>query len=395
MKILVRTPNWIGDAALSVAALRELRRLHSQDRVTLLSRSWVARLFEELQVADEVMTIPDDSFVSSRGPRLQWSALIALARRLKAERFDRAVLFQNAFEAALLAFAAGIPERIGYATDRRRLLLTATAHRRTRRASLLRSFAVRSALRSRLKTFPDSWWPARTDRDHEVCYYLDLLYQTGLSPVDYLHDKSFCPSVRLVAAEEDRAKAEEMLSRHGVSGSDGLVIINPGSAYGVAKRWLPERFAGVADRLMSEAGVKTIVFGWNRDIALAQEIAGGMRSRPVLLTGSADLGRTLGLIAASRLMITSDSGPMHLAAGLGIPQVALFGSTDPATTGPLGPSSHLICKRLDCSPCHLRRCPIDLRCWSAISVEEVVQAARELLVNAPGMSRLPDSSASR
>ncbi len=380
MKVLVRVPNWIGDAVLCVAALHELRRLHPRDHVTVLSRSWVARLFEELGVADEVVTIPDDSFVSNRGPRLRMSGLIDLARRLKTEHYDRAVLFQNALEAALLAFGAGIPDRIGYATDRRRLLLTRSCRRRTRRASLLRSFAVRSAFRVGLRRFPSAWWPARTERDHEVYYYLDLLYQTRLSPVDYLHDKAYRPDVRLIATARDRAKAEEMLRQHGVSSSDPLVIINPGSAYGTAKRWLVSGFAGVADRLISEVGMNVVVFGWNKDSALAQEISNGMCHRPVLLTGNPDLGRTLGLIASSRLMVTSDSGPMHLAAGLGVPQVALFGSTDPVTTGPLTTSARLIYKHAECSPCHLRRCPVDLRCWSQISVNEVIEAARGALV---------------
>jgi len=379
MKILVRVPNWIGDAVLCLAALRELRRLHPLDHITLLSRTWVARLFEELEVVDAVLTIPDDSFVSSRGPRLRPPALIALARRLRTEHYDRAVLFQNALEAALLAFGARIPDRIGYAIDWRRLLLTRSCRRRTRRASLLRSFAVRSAFRAGLKAFPSSWWPARLERHHEVYYYLDLLYRTRLSPVDYLQEKAFCPDVRLVAADRDREKAAEILRQHGVHSSDPFVIINPGSAYGTAKRWLASGFAGAADRLMTETGVKAVVFGWNRDSALAQEIAGGMRRHPVRLTGSPDLGRTLGLIAAARLMVTSDSGPMHLAAGLGVPQVALFGSTDPVTTGPLTRSAHLICKHVECSPCHLRRCPLDLRCWSGITVDDVVGAARGML----------------
>jgi len=379
MKILVRAPNWIGDAVLSIAALRELRRLNPHDHITVLSRAWVARVFEEPGIVDRVWTIPDDSFVSGRGPRLRPPALIALARRLKAERYDRAVLFQNAQEAAVLALGAGIPDRIGYAGDWRRLMLTRWGRRRTRRASLLRSFAVRSAFRVGLEEFPNSWWPARTERHHEVYYYLDLLYQTRLSPVDYLHKKNFYPDVRLVATDQERAKAEEMLSRQGVASSDPCVIINPGSAYGTAKRWLASGFAGAADRLIAEVGVKAVVFGWNTDSALAQEIADGMTNRPVLLTGSPDLGRTLGLIAASRMMLTSDSGPMHLAAGLGVPQVALFGSTDPVTTGPLTKSAHLICKHAECGPCHLRRCPIDLRCWSRITVEEVVEAAGSIL----------------
>jgi len=154
MKVLVRVPNWIGDAVLSVAALRELRRLYPGAHITVLCRSWVGGLFDDLEVVDRVMTLPDDWFVASRGPRLKPSALVNLARRLKSEHYDRAVLFQNALEAALLAFGARIPERVGYATDRRRLLLTASCQPRTRRASLLRSFAVRTAFRAGLRAFP-------------------------------------------------------------------------------------------------------------------------------------------------------------------------------------------------------------------------------------------------
>ena len=189
MKVLVRVPNWIGDAVMSDAALRELRRLHPGDRITVLCRSWVGGLFEDLDVVDEVLAVPDDCFVATRGPRLKCSALIRLARHLKANDYGRAVLFQNAFEAALLACLARIPERIGYGADRRRLLLTASCPPRTRRAGFLRSFAVRTAFRAGVEVFPTRWRPARAGRDHEAYQYHDLLHQTGLSPVDYLNDR--------------------------------------------------------------------------------------------------------------------------------------------------------------------------------------------------------------
>jgi len=170
-----------------------------------------------------------------------------------------------------------------------------------------------------------------------------------------------------------------MLDEHQVRKMDSLVIINPGSAYGTAKRWLEDRFAAVADRLASDYGAQILIFGWGADSRLAEQIAARMVNRAVILTGPPDLSRTLGLIAASRLMITSDSGPMHLAAGLNAAQVALFGSTDPVTTGPLSESARVICRSVECSPCHLRRCPIDMRCWSRIEVDEVVEAAARLL----------------
>jgi heptosyltransferase-2 len=379
MKVLVRVPNWIGDAVMSVAALRELRRLYPGDRFTVLCRSWVGGLFEDLDVVDEVLAVPDACFVATRGPRLKCSALIRLARHLKANDYGRAVLFQNAFEAALLACLARIPERIGYGADRRRLLLTASCPPRTRRAGFLRSFAVRTAFRAGVEVFPTRWWPARAGRDHEAYQYLDLLHQTGLSPVDYLNDSSFAPDIRLRAGKDARARAAAVLEQHEVAKRDSLVIVNPGAAYGPARRWPADRFAAAADRLSAEFGVQVLVFGWGQDSPLAEEISAGMRNRPVVLTGPPDLKRTIGLIAASRLLITSDSGPMHLAAALNVPQVALFGSTDPLTTGPLSQSAHVIYRGVECSPCRLRRCPLKMRCWSEIGVDEVVESAVRLL----------------
>ncbi|MBI4446661.1 MAG: lipopolysaccharide heptosyltransferase II [Acidobacteria bacterium] len=379
MRILVRVPNWIGDAALSVAALRELRRLGPNDHLCLLCRSWVAGMFEDLGVADEILTIPDAYFVPRGKPRLKLSALKKLADDLHEGGFQRAILFQNAFEAALLARAAAIPERIGYARDARGWLLTVRARRKTKRASGLRSLVMRSATRLGIENSIAPYWKSAGLRYHEVYDYLDLLYQAGISPVNYLAEPGYAPNLQLHVGDAARKRAEEYLRAVGVGAGYPLVLINPGAAYGAAKHWFAERFAEVADRLAEDRKATILVFGWDDSLETAGRVTSFMRRRGIVLSGPADLARTMGLIASCHLLITSDSGPAHLAAGLGAPAVVLFGSTDCRTTAPWSGRAVNIQERVECSPCHLRNCPLDMRCWSLISVERVFREAVALL----------------
>lgn len=336
-ELMVRSTNWIGDVVMSVPAMRELRRLHPGWRITVVARERVAGLYHDRELADEVLILG------------QGSALRA-APQLRRRRFQRAVLLQNAFEAALLAFLARIPDRAGYAVDGRSLLLTRRAHPRVHRLGR-----------------------------HQVFYYLDLLYQTGLSPVDYLNSPEFQPDLRLTLSPAGIRRAQEILEELGVPPNATLVGLNPGAAFGPAKRWPAERWAQLADRLISESGVTALIFGSPSEIPLAEQIQAYMKERAVLLAGRTDLQSLEALIASVDLFITNDSGPMHLAAALDVPQIALFGSTDDVATGPFSQRARVIHKHVECSPCLRRTCPIDLRCFTRISVDEVAAAAREML----------------
>jgi heptosyltransferase-2 len=275
--------------------------------------------------------------------------MIHYARSLRGRGFELAILLQNAFEAALIARLAGIPRTLGYGTDGRRFLLT---------------------------------HPCRISpevRAHHQCYYyLGILAEAGWIRRSPWESSGYRDAATLAVSGRDLEAARGLLASLGVGSSEPLIGINPGAAYGSAKRWLPEGFAAAADRLASEVGATILIFGATADLVSARQVAAGMRHKPVLLAGLTTLRQLMALLKLCRLFLTDDSGPMHLAAALGVPQVAIFGSTDPVATGPLSTRARVIRRPVDCSPCFLRECPIDFRCMTGISVDEVCAAARDL-----------------
>ncbi len=336
-RILIRGVNWLGDSVMSVAAIREIRRLFPAAHVTLLVSPWVAGLFEEQGLVDELCLL--------RSSSPDWRELKELRHQLRG--FDTAILFQNAFRAALMVYLAGIPSRAGYATDGRSLLLSHSARPRIKKLGR-----------------------------HQIYYYLDLLFQSGISPVDYLNEVDFQPDIHLRPTGPGGRGAEILLKEGGSDPGKPFVILNPGAFFGAAKRWFTDRYAALADRLIEEEGVEVAIVGSAGEIAIADEIRQHMRHSPRILTGKTDLPALMGLLSRCRVLITNDSGPMHLASALRVPQVALFGSTDEIATGPWSPEAQVIHKHVECSPCLLRECPIDLRCFSRIAVDEVYEAVR-------------------
>jgi heptosyltransferase-2 len=186
-------------------------------------------------------------------------------------------------------------------------------------------------------------------------------------------------SVKVGVSEPDRAAARELLGRQGAGPAGPVIGLNPGAAYGGAKRWPAERFAAVADALASQYDARVLIFGSAGELALAHQVASHMTTRPMILAGKTTLGQLMGLIEHCGLFITNDSGPMHLAAALGVPQLAIFGSTSEQATGPLSDRARIIKHPVECNPCFLRECPTDFRCMLEISVNEVVEAARAQL----------------
>jgi heptosyltransferase-2 len=179
--------------------------------------------------------------------------------------------------------------------------------------------------------------------------------------------------------EEDAAAAKKILRSSGIEEGDVLIGINPGAFYGPAKRWFPDRYAAAADSLANDYNARVVIFGAPSDLPVVQEVAAAMSRPPVILAGQTTLGQLMGLLKECRLLITNDSGPMHLAAALDVPQLAVFGSTSEIATGPLSGNAVVIKHPVDCNPCFLRECPTDFRCMKCISVEQVVEAARKLI----------------
>jgi len=339
--ILIRATNWIGDAVLTTPAIAAINRTFPDARITVLAKPAVAELFLENPFIHEIMIYQD------HGRHQGILGKLRLILDLRERHFDLAILFQNAFEAALLAFLAGIPQRYGYARDGRAWLLT---------------------------------HPVPLEREakekHQLNYYLDLLQPLGVT----VNEKKL---ILVVTSDEERAAWERLKQDH-VQRSDLIIGINPGSTYGTAKRWASERFAELADRLMAERGVKVLIFGGREEAELAKEICDRMKQKPILFTAQTSIRQLMALIKQCRLFITNDTGPMHIANAFGVPVVAIFGSTNPKTTSPAQPGYRLVRKGVSCSPCLLRTCPIDHRCMDWITVDEVYWAAmQELAVERP------------
>jgi heptosyltransferase-2 len=333
MRFLVRAPNWIGDAVLARPALESLRRNFPQAEIWLLAKDWVREFYEADGLLAGVLPLADN-----RSPR----ALFRAAGLLRSRGFDNGLLLTNSFASALLFYLARIPQRWGYRRDARGPLLT------------------------RGVPLPELEPPK-----HQVHYYLDLMRGLGLSVVD--------PQIRLSLSEKEKRAARRSLQALGLNLKRPLVILNPGAAYGPAKRWPAERFAALGALLQRQKKAEIIITGSSGEEELAAGIASRLPRRPANLAGQTSLRQLLGLISQSRLFITNDTGPMHLANALSVPVVALFGPTNPAVTGPFHPPAVVLKKEAACWPCLYRKCPYDHRCLAGIEAEEVLAAARQFL----------------
>jgi heptosyltransferase-2 len=337
LKILIRATNWLGDAVMSLPALRAIRRRFPHARITVLARPWVAALYDGERTIDRVVQL-----AGAPGAR-DWGVKWKLVRRLRRSHFDLAVLFPNSFESAALLRAAGVKRIIGYARDGRSLFLTD---------------AVRPPAKGEI---------AR----HECFYYLELLRRAGL--IESIPD---VPEIRLYGIPDARRRGEELFGDFHVKLP--VVGVSPGAAYGTAKRWLPERFGEAAARLAAEIGGSVAVFGSRAEKAMCEEVARASSGRN--FAGGTSLREFIDMTAACRMFLTNDSGAMHIASALGIPSVTVFGPTDETATGPAGEAARLVREpNVECAPCLLRECPIDHRCMTRVTTDRVVREAEELL----------------
>jgi heptosyltransferase-2 len=325
--ILVRMPNWIGDLIMATPVLTDLRNAFPKASITAMCRTPLCELLREDQAIDELFcfTRPSNDFA-----RRQERDIIA---KIAAGKYDVGVLTTNSFSSAWWFWQGGVKERIGYSAHFRRLLLT--------------------------KPLKFS-----KEKEHIVESYKKLLKPLGV-PVSET-------APRLFVTEKEVKESKQLLSQRGYKG--GKVIgINPGAAYGSAKCWPPDRFRALAMRLMLETDATIVFFGDATTATLVKEIVQGLPERVIDLAGVTSLRELACLIKDCTVLVTNDSGPMHIGAAFGTPLVALFGSTDDAVTGPYGQSQSVINKRVECAPCMKRTCPIDFRCMKQITVDEVVE----------------------
>ncbi len=333
-RIMIRAANWVGDAIMTTPVVRALRKNYPKAHITVLAKPWVVPVYESNPHIDEVMVY------ENQGRHKMGMGTLRLARDIRARKFHLAVLMQNAFEAALLAFLAGVPERLGYNTDGRSLLLN-------------RCIKMDPALK----------------KGHLIDYYLAILAGGGL----VTHGRD----LELHLPEQDRDWAAQFLREQGLAAP--VLGINPGATGGTAKRWFPERYAKLAAILSKEYGTRVIIFGGPADHALGEEISGMAKGACINMAGKTSLSKAFALIGTCDLFVTNDSGLMHAAAAQNVNQVAVIGSTDFIATAPANANSVMVRKPVHCSPCLKAECPIDHRCMDRVRVEDVARACRRLL----------------
>jgi heptosyltransferase-2 len=324
-RILIRSSNWLGDAVMSVPAVRAIKKGRPDAHVTILAPKKIAPMWKLIQEVDETLSLPNKSLFSATG---------VIARQA---RFDVAILFPNSLRVALEAWR--IPRKVGYRGHARAWLLN-------------------QIVREPRRPGPP---------EHHAARFLRIADDCG-ADVDLAKDwRDALPRILDIQKR--------------VSSKDGPVTLGlcPGAEYGPAKRWLPERFAEVAAAISIKSKAKWILFGTKNDKAIGETIATALGENCVNRIGQTALDELIEELGGCRALLTNDTGTMHLAALLGVPVVAIFGSTEPALTRPLGNSHTIVRHHVECSPCFLRECPIDFRCMKTVTVPEVVDAVMSIL----------------
>jgi heptosyltransferase II len=356
-RIVVRGVNWLGDAVMSTPALRRLREAYPQAHIALITPAKLADLWRHHPDVEATIAFSDSEGV------------LDVARRVRAEKFDLALVFPNSPRSALEVFLAGVPRRVGLARPWRNFFLTGVIASpgteilmRKKSAPEVQRLIAQSPPPPR-QQFPES--------AHHLFRYLDIAAAAGASREP--------AAPRLVVSDEEVKEVRRKFS----AGEQRLVGFNPGAEYGPAKRWPMERFIETARRLNKQTGCACWVFGGAAEREAGQHFVRELSDLPARsLAGETNLRELCAALKACDVVITNDTGPMHVAAAVGTPVVVPFGSTSPELTGPGLPwdKTHtLLCGNVPCAPCFRRECPIDLRCLRDVSVDQVVSAALQLL----------------
>lgn len=333
MKILVRGTNWIGDAVMSVPALRELRRIFPDDSITLHTRTWADGLFCDAEFLDEIVTYDP----------AKWRIRDVLdnSQFLKKDDYDLAIILPNSFESAMTSYLSRIPRRIGYNKDLRGLLLTDPV-------------AV----------------PEWKTRRHEVFYYLNLVSEIEKRVIGRDTVGQAEPDISLDVSPDRRNTAAQMLSE-ATDGSTGPIIaLGVGSTNSRAKRWPANYFAQLARRLNSELNATIILIGSAEDSEVAGEVASTSGVTTIDLSGKTTIAEAVALLAEADILVANDMGLAHIAPAVGTRTVVIFGPTDPITTRPYSYNADILKYDVECSPCMLRDCPIDHRCMTNVTVAD-------------------------
>jgi len=318
---------------MSLPALHELRRIFPEAYIAVAAPPGSADIFIDSDSVNEVIVQSRSGLLSQFRQAGEW----------RKRHFDLAVIFQNSFGSAAVASRGRVPIRIGYATDRRSFLLT--------------------------HPLPVPEWK---NQKHESFYYLNIVAELermllGTSTVNEIE-----PQFALQVSEERKERARQLLAEHLANLAKPIALLCPGSINSRAKRWPPERYAALADRL-ARAGMTVALIGSPGELPVSEEVAAHAESSPLILTGKTTVAEAVALISIADVLITNDTGPAHIGATLKTRTIVIFGPTNPLTTYPMSPNAEIIRHPPDCAPCMLRDCPIDHRCMTAISPEEVFE----------------------
>jgi lipopolysaccharide heptosyltransferase II len=359
-RILVRGTNWLGDAVMTTPALLRLREKFPEAQITLLTPEKLRELWTNHPAINETI-----SFASGEN-------VFAVAKKLRAGKFDLALVLPNSPRSALEVFLAGIPRRTGYARPWRNFFLTQAVAPRAD-AVKMRKRSV-GEIKKLIAENPESRIqnPEIPKSAHQIFEYLNLAVALGANPEPL--------ATQLFITPEEIESARKKFGLDKIS--NPIFGLNPGAEYGPAKRWPVERFIATAKEIQQKTNCIWILFGGKGDLAIANQIESEIQNSKLKtqnLCGKTSLRELMSLLKLCRVLLTNDTGPMHVAAALKIPIVAIFGSTSPELTGPVFSSGSKILKSdAPCSPCFLRECPIDFRCMNGIGVERVVEAVFEI-----------------
>jgi heptosyltransferase-2 len=334
MKILVRGTNWIGDAVMTIPAIRKLRTLFPNAKLTLQTREWARGILDQGNLFDEIIT-----------PR----GFLEQVKEIRRRRFDLAIVLPNSFSSALAVRMAGVKRRFGYAAERRSLLFTDPVE-----------------------------IPEWKDTRHEVFYYLELIAAVERSYFDRVTEPTELEP-RLVIPDSAAASGRALLAKRGVDMNRKIVAIAPGSTNSRAKRWLPERFAELNDRLQSELNCNVILLGSKDDREISEHVSDLSVKKPFDLTGETDIKLAAAILAEIDVLVSNDMGLAHLAPAVGTRTLVIFGPTNQLTTRPMSEHASIISANVECAPCMLRDCPIDHRCMTRVSVEQVFASTAKML----------------
>lgn len=335
MRILAIGANWIGDAVMTIPALRELRRIFPDAHIALHTRSWAEGIFSNATFIDEI--------ISFERTKPRFMSIIDQSDFVRDIKFDLVVIFPNSFGSALTSILARIPRRIGFNKDLRGLLLTDP-------------IAV----------------PEWKNRAHEVFYYLTLVAEVEKRLLGTTTVPASPPNISLEVSDERRAEARRILLETGAHPNRPTIALGVGSTNSRAKRWPAERFAELNDKIQQSLGANVILVGSKDEIDISESVADLSKERPLILTGTTDLATSAAILAESDMLVSNDMGLAHLAPAVGTRTLVIFGPTNPVTTRPFADHAEIIREPVECSPCMLRDCPIDHRCMTRISADAVL-----------------------